>query len=133
MISESRRIFLFLNIFCLYIYIQFIQFYPSVFPLFTPQNNTYEFHLIRKMISESRRIFFAFKYILSIHIYIYTIYTILSFSISVAYSSKQTRMIFIQYAKWSVNQGASFLVLNIFCLYIYIYIYIHKLYNSIIQ
>ena len=46
------------------------------------------------------------------------------------YPSKQTRMNFIQYAKWSVNQGASFCYFYILlfqCLYLY------NLYNFILQ
>ena len=35
------------------------------------------------------------------------------FSISIVYPSNKTRMNFIQYAKWSVNQGASFSYFNI--------------------
>ena len=78
-----------------------------------------------------------------IYIYIYTNYIILSFSISFVYPSKQTHRNFIQYAKWSVNQDASFLFLYIFCLYLYLYIYIyrikkkdiyvHSLHNFILQ
>ena len=45
---------------------------------------------------------------LYIYICIYTNYTISSFSISIVYPSNKTRMNFIQLAKWSVNQGASF-------------------------
>ena len=37
-----------------------------------------------------------------------TNYIMLSFSISIVYPSNKTRTNFIQYAKWSVNQGTSF-------------------------